>query len=40
MSDVRSITLLDESGDTTFAWTESADEKMTELIRKKMDEGI
>lgn len=37
---MRSTVLLNENGDTTIAWDESNDEKMIELIQKKMNEGM
>ncbi len=35
-----SLTLLDASGDTTIVWDEDTEDKMLEIIQKKMDEGI
>lgn len=40
MNKPRAITFLDQSGDTTIAWTEDRDEEMLPIIQKKMDEGI
>lgn len=36
----RALTMLNELGDTTLAWDESADAEMLEVIRRKMAEGI
>lgn len=36
----RSLTMLNESGDTTISWTEDRDDEMEAIIQKKMDEGI
>ena len=36
----RYCTFLDMSGDTTLAWDETADEKMLDLIKRKMEEGV
>lgn len=35
----RSLTMLNESGDTTISWTEDLDDQIEAIIRKKMDEG-
>ncbi len=37
---VRATTILNQRGDTTIVWTEDRDAEMTEIIRKKMAEGI
>lgn len=37
---MRSLTMLNESGDTTIAWTEDLDDEIEGIIRKKMEEGI
>lgn len=39
MSD-RSLTMLNEAGDTTISWTPDRDEEMEQIIKKKMDEGV
>jgi hypothetical protein len=36
---IRALTMLNEAGDTTISWTEDLDDRMEEIIRKKMDEG-
>lgn len=40
MADIRAMTLLNESGDTTVVWTEEQDDQMVEIIRKKMAQGV
>lgn len=40
MTERRSLTLLNECGDTTISWTEDRDDEMEAIIQKKMDEGI
>lgn len=35
----RTLTMLNETGDTTIAWTEDMDDEIESIIRKKMDEG-
>ena len=37
---MKTLTLLNERGDTTLAWDESADDQMRETIKKKMEEGM
>jgi hypothetical protein len=37
---MRSLTMLNESGDTTISWTEDRDEEMQAIIEKKMAEGV
>jgi hypothetical protein len=37
---IRATTLLNEQGDVTIIWDEENDEKMVEVIKKKMAEGI
>lgn len=36
---LRSLTMLNEAGDTTISWTEDLDARMEEIIKKKMAEG-
>jgi len=36
---IRALTMLNESGDTTIAWTEDRDDEMEKLIQQKMDAG-
>lgn len=36
----RALTMLNESGDTTLIWTEEQDDVMTDIIAKKMKEGV
>ena len=36
---IRSLTMLNESGDTTIAWTEDRDDEVEAIIAKKMAEG-
>lgn len=36
---IRSVTLLNERGDTTIAWTSDRDDEVEAIIQKKMDEG-
>jgi hypothetical protein len=36
----RSMTLLNEMGDLSITWEEDKDEKMAEIIQKKMDMGV
>lgn len=38
--DTRCMTLLDETGDTSVAWDESADDKMLKIIEQRMSEGF
>lgn len=38
MSNIRSLTMLDETGDTTIVWTEDRDDEMEAIIEKKMRE--
>lgn len=40
LENTRSLTLLNERGDTTISWTEDRDDEMEAIIRKKMAEGI
>ena len=40
MEMTRSLTMLNESGDTTIAWTEDLDDEIAEIIQRKMDEGV
>ncbi|WP_192246128.1 hypothetical protein [Mesorhizobium silamurunense] len=40
MSRQRALTILNEAGDQTIVWDESSDDTMTEIIRKKMAQGI
>lgn len=40
MSKQRAVTILNEAGDQTIVWDESSDERMTEIIRKKMEQGV
>src|SRR6185312_4466693 len=35
----RSLTMLNESGDTTISWTEDLDDQIEDIVRKKMAEG-
>ncbi len=35
----RTLTMLNESGDTTISWTEDLDDEIERIIQKKMDEG-
>lgn len=35
----RTLTMLNESGDTTIAWTEDLDDEIEKIIEKKMSEG-
>lgn len=37
---LRSLTMLNEMGDLTLAWTEDQDEKMETLIEKMMAKGV
>lgn len=37
---MRTLTMLNENGDTTIAWTPDRDEEMVEIIKKKMEEGV
>lgn len=37
---IRATTILNEAGDTSIAWTEEQDDVMTEIIAKKMAEGV
>lgn len=37
---MRSLTMLNESGDTTISWTPDRDAEMEEIIKKKMGEGV
>lgn len=36
----RSLTMLNESGDTTITWEEENDAAMIEIIQRKMDAGV
>lgn len=36
----RSVTFLNEQGDTTIAWTADRDEEMEALIARKMEQGV
>lgn len=36
----RSVTFLNEAGDTTISWTEDRDDEMQTIIEKKMAEGV
>lgn len=36
----RALTFLNEQGDVTIVWTEEDDDRMAEIIQKKMDEGV
>lgn len=36
---MRTLTMLNESGDTTIAWTEDLDDEIEGIVQKKMDEG-
>jgi hypothetical protein len=36
----RSMTMLNECGDTTVSWTEDLDDMIESIIKKKMSEGI
>lgn len=40
MTELRSVTMLNQSGDTTIAWTEDRDSEMEAIIAKKMAEGV
>lgn len=37
---LRSMTMLNERGDTTIAWSPDRDEEVERIIQKKMSEGI
>ena len=37
---IRSVTLLNESGDQTILWQEEQDDEMERIIQKKMDQGV
>ena len=37
---IRSLTMLNESGDTTVSWTPDRDDEMEAIIEKKMKEGV
>jgi hypothetical protein len=37
---MRTLTMLNEAGDTTISWTEDRDDEMESIIAKKMKEGI
>lgn len=37
---VRALTILNEQGDQTIVWTEDSDDRMEEIIARKMAEGI
>jgi hypothetical protein len=37
---MRSLTMLNESGDTTISWTEDLDSEIEKIIKKKMAEGV
>ncbi len=36
----RSTSMLNESGDLTFVWTEDDDDKVIPVIQKKMEQGV
>lgn len=36
----RTLTMLNESGDTTISWSSDLDEEIERIIRKKMEEGV
>jgi hypothetical protein len=36
----RALTMLNESGDNTIAWTEDRDDEMEEIIARKMAQGV
>ena len=36
----RSLTMLNESGDTTISWSEDLDDEIEKIIEKKMAEGV
>lgn len=36
----RSLTMLNESGDTTISWSEDLDDEIADIIQKKMNEGV
>lgn len=36
----RATTILNEAGDQTIVWDEASDDAMTEIIRKKMAQGV
>lgn len=37
---IRALTMLNEAGDTTIAWSSETDDAMAEIIQKKMDQGV
>ena len=37
---MRSLTMLNESGDTTISWSSDLDDEIERIIKKKMDEGV
>lgn len=39
MAKIRALTMLNEMGDTTIAWTEDRDDEMEAIIARKMAEG-
>lgn len=39
MTELRSLTMLNETGDTTIVWTPDRDDEMERIIEKKMAEG-
>lgn len=40
MIELRSLRMLNESGDTTLEWKPENDDKMLEIIQRKMDAGV
>lgn len=40
MSEYRSLTLFDDTGDTTIAWTADKDAELCKVIEQKMSEGV
>lgn len=36
---MRTLTMLNESGDTTVSWTPDLDDQIEEIVRKKMEDG-
>lgn len=36
---MRTLCMLNESGDTTISWTEDLDDEIEAIVRKKMEEG-
>lgn len=37
---IRSLTMLNESGDTSIVWDEDQDDEMERIIQRKMDAGV